>query len=521
MRRKALSRVLAEVVAIIVVLAGAAGAYLVYSTYYSAIAYDVSFTASGQAVGNKIVLNVKNIGSYAITSVNITFSSPYLGKFAAQNVNIAPGKSEVLVFQCQNVPETAVAKLVVEAEGNGGRKSSMISVPTVSYTSYTLQGGRILQPLSLTPDPRPLFSSARFIPERSAFVAVGRAWIFWWSPQFYYTSEVGLVTSMPLSDPSVTTTFQVTPEHYYLDAVYYDGLHFHFLENDLFNFNIYYVRATPNASGTLSLEPPVTINLSAINPNITITYFPCGTITVDSQGKVWIAVSVDFGTSTTHDYRILLLWHNVNDGNFTVDGYYQLCRYTGDVASVFTPLGRFIELSDSELHYIYTPYFTMSPFLSDCNLYDAVKNGDTWTQEKIVSNIAQWDAFSVFTDGENIHVVARVLGNQMVYRKYNVSRLWEDAQTLYSSFSAFPLTITSLDNILYCIFTENETTIKYMYYNGSWNTTPETLVSRSANVYAIRAPENNTEVLPLFWFEPNPENPLDSTLYFQMFQIQK
>jgi hypothetical protein len=329
---------------------------------------------------------------------------------------------------------------------------------------------------------------------------------------------------MPLSNPSEQTTVQISHSPYDLVAAHYDGLYFHFLESVFGEHNIYYVRATPNANGTLLFEPRATVDLSVIDPNITAVYMPCGTITVDSQGKVWIALSVDCGTSTAHDYRILLLWHNANDGNFTVDGYYQLCRYSGDSASVFGPTGRFIELSGGELHYIYTPYISESSSFSDYNIYDAVKTGDTWTQEKIVSNIVGSNLFSIETDGQNIHLVASVSGNRMAYRKYNVSHLWEDEQTIYDSDYAFPLTIARLDSTVYCFWIENGTMIRYLYYNGSWSTSPETLVSRSANVrvYAIEAPENNAEVLPLFWTEETiPRTGLNSTLYFQMFQIQK
>jgi len=104
MFHKALSRVLAEIILIIVVLAGVAGAYFVYSTYFSASAYTVDAQVDGKLLvdntgAGTLVVNIKNTGSYVINSVAISTMNPAPGNIpSASSLTLNPGQSAVVTF---------------------------------------------------------------------------------------------------------------------------------------------------------------------------------------------------------------------------------------------------------------------------------------------------------------------------------------------------------------------------------------------------------------------------------------
>jgi len=109
MFHKALSRVLAEIILIIVVLAGVAGAYFVYSTYFSASAYTVDAQVDGKLfVGDSgagtLVVDIKNTGSYQINSVTISTMNPTLSgnntvpSGSPSSLTLSPGQSTVVTF---------------------------------------------------------------------------------------------------------------------------------------------------------------------------------------------------------------------------------------------------------------------------------------------------------------------------------------------------------------------------------------------------------------------------------------
>jgi hypothetical protein len=546
MHRRALSRVLAEIVVIIVVLAGAAGAYFVYSTYYSSSAYGVEYVASAYAVGNKIVLNVKNTGSYTITSVNITFSSPYLGKFETQNVNIAPGKNEVLVFQCQNVPETAVAKLVVEAEGNGGRKSNVVAAQVIQYSIQGGGGGGgggggdgTLEPLTQNPLNLEPSGGTVYPPygERSAFVAAGRVWVFWKDPGVggsikYYVDSAPLSDLSQWTDPDDISFYIGVSDSTRLASIWFDGQYFHFLKLQTSGTTyIYYTRATPNSDGTLTFGSTVEVDVREVDSNI---WEVCnsGAIAVDGQGKVWIAVTAAYDVDWENGiskWKHLLLWHDENDGDFTIDGYYLLGGYTlNDWRPYIAVSGQFIMLSGGELHYLYVPYSpNNTPLNCSSYLYDARKTGTVWSKETVYSNTVQ-PAFSATTDGLNIHVTFLDTENHIHYMIRSAdNHLWGGHQLIYSSNPVSSLTLTMLGNKVYCIWVDNGESIKCLYRDSSWSSQPQTLVSGLScdtpslvNTYYVLAPSSNTNVLPLFWIGDCSEGS-GTTFYFQAFQIQQ
>jgi hypothetical protein len=125
MFHKALSRVLAEIILIIVVLAGVAGAYFVYSTYFSASAYTVDAQVDGKLVGGTLIVNIKNTGSYKIDTVSVSVCSPTdLGFGSGQGLpsnGLAPGQSAVVTFAAGNNPtQGQTYTIVLKITSNSG-----------------------------------------------------------------------------------------------------------------------------------------------------------------------------------------------------------------------------------------------------------------------------------------------------------------------------------------------------------------------------------------------------------------
>ncbi|MEM3361578.1 MAG: hypothetical protein QXV85_10290 [Candidatus Bathyarchaeia archaeon] len=103
--RKALSRILVEILLVVIVLAALAGAYFVYSMYAGSASsqlacnVDSVYVLGGSPSESKIVVNLKNVGTSTVSSVNITATNPSIGKFTAQTgVNLQPGQSKSLTF---------------------------------------------------------------------------------------------------------------------------------------------------------------------------------------------------------------------------------------------------------------------------------------------------------------------------------------------------------------------------------------------------------------------------------------
>jgi len=123
MFHKALSRVLAEIILIIVVLAGVAGAYFVYSTYFSASAYTVDAQVDGKLVGNQLIVNIKNTGSYKIDAIAVSTSNPPLtfGTFSGLPTGgLAPGQSAVATASVTGATSGQTYTIVLKISSNSG-----------------------------------------------------------------------------------------------------------------------------------------------------------------------------------------------------------------------------------------------------------------------------------------------------------------------------------------------------------------------------------------------------------------
>ncbi|MEM3426476.1 MAG: hypothetical protein QXI42_11860 [Thermoproteota archaeon] len=98
--RKALSRILVEILLVVIVLAALAGAYFVYSMYAGSATTQLSaIVQDAYASGTQLVVNIKNTGAVKITSASaaladgtsLTLSSP-------SSVQLTPGQSISLTF---------------------------------------------------------------------------------------------------------------------------------------------------------------------------------------------------------------------------------------------------------------------------------------------------------------------------------------------------------------------------------------------------------------------------------------
>jgi len=635
-RRRGLSRILVETLIILLVLASTVTAYFVYARYSRP---DSVNTISGEAfiVGDKLVLNLKNVGSKQIqstvlvsiydkqgnsilkeplsTEVSIDFgkSSSVTIQLPSDKLNrpLTPGELYNVFIKILNLDSGSSKAVPIRAYclsfGGGGGEGvagvETVGVTDVSSTSATLIGritgtetmtirgfewgtesgsytdswteegtfspgtfshqitgldegktyyfrAKAYKPalgwvygdelsFSTSTNPINLKSSSGTVHapygERSTFIVDGRIWVFWEDPMFprdfyYYAS------SAPLSDLSQWTTHDISNNlnvHGESDrvSIWFDGQYFHFLVVPAASTDaIIYIRATPNSDGSLSFEDNVYINLDEFD---SMAICNSGAIAVDGQGKVWVAITVKYYEDEENyisKWKHLLLWHDENDGDFTIDGYYILGGYTLDdlYEDSIAVSGQFIVLSDGELHYLYVPYSpSNTPLNCSSYLYDARKTGTVWSKETVYSSTVQ-PAFSATTDGLNIHVTFLDTDNHIHYMIRSASNhQWGGHQLIYSSNPVSSLTLTMLGNKVYCIWVDNGDSIKCLYRDSSWSEQPQTLVSGLScdtpslvNRYYVLTPSSNTNILSLFWIG-DCSGGSGTTFYFQAFSMQQ
>jgi len=130
---------LAEIILIIVVLAGVAGAYFVYSTYFSASAYTVDAEVDGKLVGGTLVVNIKNTGSYQINNMTVIAINPSISGLTppiahsdpakGTDLALAPGKSMVVKFDLTGAVQGTTYNIVIQITStNGGSITKTITV---------------------------------------------------------------------------------------------------------------------------------------------------------------------------------------------------------------------------------------------------------------------------------------------------------------------------------------------------------------------------------------------------------
>jgi hypothetical protein len=132
------SNVLAEAVAVFVVVASVIGASLVFQQHFQP--NTVAFNVDAVSAGDQVLVTIKNTGSTLIDHVNITI--PGSGTFEARNFTIAPGRSKSILFTCYAGPAD---KIIVRAGSSDSEASAavfpsaqaQVSTPTTSTTSTT------------------------------------------------------------------------------------------------------------------------------------------------------------------------------------------------------------------------------------------------------------------------------------------------------------------------------------------------------------------------------------------------
>jgi len=123
------SRVLAEAVAVFVVVASVIGASLVFQQHFQPS--TVAFNVEAVSAGDQVLVTIKNTGSTLIDHVNITI--PGSGTFEARNFTIAPGRSKSILFTCYAGPAD---KIIVRA-GSADSEASAAIFPSAQAQAST------------------------------------------------------------------------------------------------------------------------------------------------------------------------------------------------------------------------------------------------------------------------------------------------------------------------------------------------------------------------------------------------
>ena len=236
MKRRGLSRILVEMLLILLVLFLILWVMYVFSRFQWN-AFDVSFWAEGAIAGDKLVLTVHNVGAYPIVAVNVTWSDPSLGKFTEQEVNIAPGKSSTVVFSGISA-EPIQYTVVVEARDS--RSSSASRVLKIAAVSAGGHGGPPNPPPNPPPQPPPVVIPSSPVAldtstgyysicdghQLKSFEGAGRLWILYLVGNTVEYTSASLAGLSSWSSPSQLFTSRDID---YGDSfsIYYDGTFLH------------------------------------------------------------------------------------------------------------------------------------------------------------------------------------------------------------------------------------------------------------------------------------------------------
>ncbi|MEM3361528.1 MAG: DUF2341 domain-containing protein [Thermoproteota archaeon] len=142
MTRRAVSRVITELIVLSTIVLSAVVASINTGTFFGS-AFDVlDFDVNGYVVGETILLNIRNSGAKEIESVSIVGSNPDLGNFEELPVSIPRGKSASVSFVSQNIRQAIVQNinLIVSVRAGSDSRSKQISVP-VMFSFYSTGGG--------------------------------------------------------------------------------------------------------------------------------------------------------------------------------------------------------------------------------------------------------------------------------------------------------------------------------------------------------------------------------------------
>ncbi|MEM4169472.1 MAG: hypothetical protein QXY99_05240 [Thermoproteota archaeon] len=357
-RRRGISRILAEILLVVIVLSALAGAYTVYSMYYSN-SYTSNFEVTGFAVGNRLFLNLKNDGAFKITWVNVSYTNPYVGKFDPVEVEILPGETKALVFECQSPPQVNPVKAVVQAKAENSRDivSKMIAL-TVIFSTVGGGGGGAGE------DQRPFvfggntFSisgtmEGNWIPSYHIFVAAGRIWIFYVDPMFGEPHQLYCVSapvSNPMSFNEPTSICDVVEMELTMS---FDGSAFHAIIEGQ-----WYYKIIPNSDGTVETvyygDPRV---LSAPNEWTTLdrTYaHGFGDSVVYFLGSYLYVIVVDDVPYVQE--RVVLAKYAVSDNGMQYLGQYSVHSFTASTSNMFAftnVYSHIVKLSDGTFYLLY------------------------------------------------------------------------------------------------------------------------------------------------------------------------
>jgi len=122
--RKGLSRILVEVLLILIALAAVVGAYFVYSLYAGSAYQNLSgMVESAYASGKTLVVNIKNTGTVTIDGASAKVVAGGSQELTGpSSISIAPGQSAALEFSADNA-FTAGQTYSIMITINGGDQS--------------------------------------------------------------------------------------------------------------------------------------------------------------------------------------------------------------------------------------------------------------------------------------------------------------------------------------------------------------------------------------------------------------
>ena len=526
MKRRGLSRILVEMLLILLVLFLIFWAMYVFSRFQWN-AFDVSFWAEGAIAGDKLVLTVHNVGAYPIVAVNVTWSDPSLGKFTEQEVNVAPGKSSAVVFSRISA-EPIQYTVVVEARDS--RSSSASRVLKIAAVSAGGHGGPPNPPPNPPPQPPPLAipsspvaldTSADYYSicdghQLKSFEGAGRLWILYLVGNTVEYTSASLADLSSWSSPSQLFT---SSDIDYGDSfsIYYDGTFLHIvLVTHPYGGSYYtlkYARVGVHSDGTI--DAPV---FQDVLVNFYSRY-PAPTVAVDTLGYPWIA----YEKLESSSFNLAIIKSARNDGVWETAQGYPITLSTG--SSIYDEYkAEVLPLSSGRLAVVYLHCDNIAnTYIIKSRLYD----GSTWLPEETVdtipsANIAGYPPPSGNVVGDEIHIFYGDYLTVWDYRR-TFSTPWTKTTLYYDEVEgASFISSVSVGGNLYCFWANYPsgryaTKIFYSKYSsGAWGAANLLTDRASIDVYQWGDYSQTTSPLeasfaPIFWLK------YDGTSYTLMF----
>jgi hypothetical protein len=131
--RKGLSRILVEVLLILIALAAVVGAYFVYSLYAGSAYQNLSgMVESAYASGSTLVVNIKNTGTVKIDDASakvVAGGNQELTLPQGTTISIEPGQSAAITFSASSAFEAGKTySIAITIEGGSQSHTFVFSV---------------------------------------------------------------------------------------------------------------------------------------------------------------------------------------------------------------------------------------------------------------------------------------------------------------------------------------------------------------------------------------------------------